>query len=80
MFRKNIWPAFSGSASCLLMLVSCLAYSLTLKMGLHTPPKLRLSINGVNSFISQKIEFIVTAVVSLRFQQFYVTAYSPEQL
>jgi hypothetical protein len=38
------------------MLVSCLAYSSTLKLERHVPPKRRMTFNGLRGVVSQKAE------------------------
>jgi hypothetical protein len=54
--------ALAMLAACV-MLVSCLAYSLTLKVKQHISLKCCLTVTGLHGVISQKIELFITTAV-----------------
>jgi hypothetical protein len=53
---SELQPACVPSGSCF-MLVSCLAYSVTLK-GFHVPPKHQLIMNRLHGVVSPKIDLL----------------------
>jgi hypothetical protein len=55
-----------GLLAACFILVSCLAYSSTLKTEQHVPLKCQLTLNGLHSIALLKTEFIITAGENLR--------------
>jgi hypothetical protein len=56
-----------------LTLVSCLVYSLTVKMERLIPPKYRLNLNELNCDTFQKTEFLLTTAVRTPYPACYKT-------
>jgi hypothetical protein len=63
IFRSNMAPLSKPLLPTCLLLLSCLTSSLTLKIEQYSPPKRRLTGNGLRGVISQKIEFVITTAV-----------------
>jgi hypothetical protein len=84
--KKPAWKQMASRSACSLLclppaftLVSCSAYSSTLKWRWHVNPKRCLTFNGLHGVISQKTKFFKDNV-SLMTSHHYVKEYRPAQL